>query len=537
MASLRFSRVAIYALDGRELDELPEWEPALLVLPVKPEEWASAGVRRHDGELPIVVRKIGDEAKVVAEWPRSGTGHYSLVLVASGERMHITARIRPRKISDESYSQLLDDLETHLPASVAIALQRLGAMSGIKLLPPSESTLAQELVRLRRAISGFAGRPGLARTLPAIASDPHQVLISTDVWVAREQARRIHPASLARAFSAAHNVEADRLPRRVPELRVEHTADVYENRLVKMFHAQVDRRLRRLVAALELRKDDDLRRDAAQLMRDLRRARHVAHFLDDVASLSYLPDHLTMVLLRRSDYRAALEGYLDFRRSAHVRLEEPALEAPLENLPALYETWGTLQVILALLDVAGSHGFTEVRQQLATRESDGVFLRVLKNGDPAVVLRRELDHTTVRLTPQRAYGRRGKPLRSVSFSQTPDIAIEVDHGDETHVLLFDPKYKLDSEEASALDINGRPKKVDIDKMHAYRDAIRTEAGDRVVDHAAILYPGPLTTFGPGLEALPALPGSAGALEQCLKSTLNSALASAIPLAAPGISGT
>jgi hypothetical protein len=43
-------------------------------------------------------------------------------------------------------------LATRLPAAVAPGLQRLGALAGIKLLPPGETTLAAELVRLRRAV-------------------------------------------------------------------------------------------------------------------------------------------------------------------------------------------------------------------------------------------------------------------------------------------------------------------------------------------------------------------------------------------------
>jgi PD-(D/E)XK nuclease superfamily len=43
------------------------------------------------------------------------------------------------------------------------------------------------------------------------------------------------------------------------------------------------------------------------------------------------------------------------------------------------------------------------------------------------------------------------------------------------------------------------KKVDIDKMHAYRDAIRDQSGTRVVRYAATLYPGPELHYAEGLE--------------------------------------
>jgi predicted component of viral defense system (DUF524 family) len=72
--------------------------------------------------------------------------------------------------------------------------------------------------------------------------------------------------------------------------------------------------------------------------------------------------------------------------------------------------------------------------------------------------------------------------------------------------------------------DGKPKKMDIDKMHAYQDAIRDEKGRRVVEHAAILYPGPEVRFDVGLEALQAVPGMKQGLETRLSEVLITALA-------------
>jgi len=47
---------------------------------------------------------------------------------------------------------MLEDLNQMLPASIALGLQQTGALADIHLLSPGESTLAQELIRLRRAI-------------------------------------------------------------------------------------------------------------------------------------------------------------------------------------------------------------------------------------------------------------------------------------------------------------------------------------------------------------------------------------------------
>jgi len=61
-------------------------------------------------------------------------------------------------------------------------------------------------------------------------------------------------------------------------------------------------------------------------------------------------------------------------------------------------------------------------------------------------------------------------------------------------------------------------------MHAYRDAIRNADGERVVDYAAILYPGPGRRFDPGLCALSAVPDNAAGLRADLRQVLSAAVA-------------
>jgi predicted component of viral defense system (DUF524 family) len=209
-----------------------------------------------------------------------------------------------------------------------------------------------------------------------------------------------------------------------------------------------------------------------------------------------------------------------------VRLETPALDAPLENLPSLYETWGTLQVIKSFADVASDLGF-EVEERIFRRDASGLFLRVLGSGRAAIIARSRSSGVSAKLIPQRSYHQHGKPLRSASYEQRPDIAIEIERaGSAPRVLIFDPKYKLESEELEGVVTDGRPKKVDIDKMHAYRDAIRDQADDRAVEFAAILYPGASSeTFGSGLEAIAARPGDGARREisrvlgQCFRDLL------------------
>jgi len=502
-----------------------EWELGYVAIDVPVADWEQVTLIRNGVQLDVYAREIAGAARVLADWPRSGTGRYQLELKLPEETEAKEIALWPRKISRSSYLQLLDDLE-QLPPAIAIAVQHAGALAGVKLTPLKETTLASELHRLRRAVHGTNTRPGLAKVLHALSPDPHMVLTSTELMLPRDQVRRIHPARLAQAYATGHNLDSAGHPERLPETRVEHTADVYENRLLRAFHDQVNQRTRRLHTRLRSRaQSTGIKDELEQLGRCLATARREAAFLDGVGSPRQLPTQLTMVLLRRPEYRAAFEGYLDFRRTVSIHLDEPAVDAPLENLPSLYETWGTLQVIKSLVDTAVDLGYS-IREQLFRRDASGLFLRVLRNGRPALVLKRESTNTTVKLIPQRTYGSKGVPLSSASYPQTPDIAIEIDQpGQQTRVLIFDPKYKLESEELEGEVRDGRPKKVDIDKMHAYRDAIRGPDGKRPVEYAAILYPGAETeSFGSGLEALASRPGEDTHLSLRIKEILIDALA-------------
>ena len=63
-----------------------------------------------------------------------------------------------------------------------------------------------------------------------------------------------------------------------------------------------------------------------------------------------------MVCLKQPAYRALFEGYLELHRAAAVRIDDPALDAPLDNLPRLYQLWATLHVIEVATRVATSLG-------------------------------------------------------------------------------------------------------------------------------------------------------------------------------------
>src|SRR5262249_10919851 len=122
--------------------------------------------------------------------------------------------------------------------------------------------------------------------------------------------------------------------------------------------------------------------------------------------------------------------------------KSPRRNAPLEQLPALYQLWGTLEVLLVLLEVAAKGGYRREAQRLVGRDSTGVYVRVLPDCEPAVTLVHPEQGMRVLLIPERKYGKRGK-LRNISYEQRPDVAVEIHlaHG-VPRVLVFDPKYRM-----------------------------------------------------------------------------------------------
>ncbi len=509
---------------GQPIDTPREWEPSTLEVGVTPEEWEAQGAQlKLQGEAFGSAKATPSwKGGVSVEWPRSGPGNYLIELESPSGSASIAFTIRSGKLNREALAGTIDALESGLPTSIAVGLQRLGALQGLRLLPRRESTLAQELLRLRRAVRGTSGRPGLAQALRSISRDPYRIFRNDDVWMRADRVRRPQPARLALAVAAAGNVNEEGELRKLIDQRVRHTADVYENRLLKTFAREVATRIRRLLA--EVVEREAVLAELEALGNELRSAERAATFLAEVDTPRDLPIVLTMVLLNRPEYRAVLDGLVEFRRSVAVHLEDDALDAPLENLPYLYQRWCLLELVDAVTQAAGERGFRVVEERLSRRRQAALFIEVLPGGRPLVRYRHDESGTEATLTHERTFGRTRWP-RSVSFPQRPDIVLEVRAFDSApRLFVFDPKYKLDSEDRDDDEegLTGRPKKSDIDKMHAYRDAIRGEDDQRVVEYAAILYPGPSQPFGDDVAALGAVAGREGGFRRDLDAVLKRA---------------
>src|SRR5579884_2359654 len=130
MASLPSSNpFRFIASDGTPIAGPTEWTPCLVALDLTVEEWTSLRLTLQDQPIALSLQKhLDGTVRITGVWPRSGAGHYRLALIGTGTAATEVVRVSPSKLSDESFRRMLDQLETELPASVAITLQRGGAL-------------------------------------------------------------------------------------------------------------------------------------------------------------------------------------------------------------------------------------------------------------------------------------------------------------------------------------------------------------------------------------------------------------------------
>lgn len=522
MASRPTSDLQFITSSGTVLQRPPEWSRGFLVLCCETSELGAVVVARNDLRLDVSIRSIDDVPTMVAAWPPADVGNYDIGLSWADGRpeRHHRITVLPSKLDQSELEELVRSLQEELPASLAFALSRRRAMAGVTLLPPACATPEQELNHLRRAVQGSRDRPGLLTLLRSIARQPHQVLETEIRWTQADRARQIHAAGLAQAFGRPGNVGREQRLTSVPEVRVRHATDVHENRIVRHYHDQISSRLKALIV---LRGRPTITTEAEALSTELRSARRAASFLDAVDLPVSSPTATeSAVMFKRPDYRAIGTGIRDLARRGVIRMGEDGLEAPLANAPRLYERWLTYQVIVALLQLGQDFGYQQEAVRLVRRHDHEFLVDVLPGGNTAIV---ELLHpnrqVTVRLFVQRVYTPQADDLHSVSFRQIPDIAIEISKPEGHDIVILDAKYKLASERDGASAQKGRPAKADVDAMHAYTDAIRDGAGDRVVRYAAVLYPGRTVTFGEQIAALRARPSERDRLQTELRAVLMS----------------
>ncbi len=484
----------------------------------QPQEWQSCWlawsafdltdtVQLNGQPLSVMQRQCAGEVRVLAQLPRLGPGQYQVSANGFSQRFEVA----PSKLNREELQQLLQDLSLQLPASLSQQLQRLGAFVGIDWQAPQHNSVEAELHRLQRAILGDDRCVGLAQLIPQLAAAPHQQWRTHYQLQPIVKTRRITAASLqqpARLFP----ITAEKLPQQLWQAHSVASWQTPENQVLKLFWHQVQQRLRELLPMVSTSLQDRLK----QLQQQLDNLARQVPWLAQVPPPTQ-PPALTQVLLKQPAYRALFDSYLQWQRDAVVTLQDTALQQPLSQLPYLYQLWGSLQVIQQVLNLAEHYDYQVQQQHLCHYQAGSWRLQCLPTAVPVLRLQQPEHGVQVQLWLEHQYGQQSRAFRSISHAQRPDLVLEVTPADGLpRLYVLDPKYRLNSGQ-------DRPEKSDIDRMHAYRDAIRYQQ-QHVVHYAAILYLGRFYSYGAAeVEALPARPSQIDALHNALNTVLKQAL--------------
>lgn len=435
---------------------------------------------------------------------------------AAGMTGRASVEVRSRKISYVSdYRSMLRDVAD---ATTGLVLERFGPTE-LHLRPDptgDAETLYQRFAFLKNLLSGEQFEISMAQILER----PHQAWVASmeprspsqglpaGPGVARQLTK---PGPRVDWMMPENELPMPTLPQRVWGERWVETKDTLENRFVKYvlthflhFVTDVQRTLDRESPSAPVRRGlKEVEAAQARLEELLAQG-----MFAEVGPLSQLP-LASQALQRRAGYRDLLHAYIQFETAALLTWEggQDVYGAGQRDVATLYEYWVFLQVAAVVSDLCGQP--LDYRQLLEVR-TDGMGV-ALKRGNPRslrgsiVKWNRRLG---IELWFNRTFSARDREGESWTRPMRPDMSLRIivpgapGHANEDIWLHFDAKYRVEtlqalfgqspktevdetaelrSEEGAKHRLGS--KRVDLLKMHAYRDAIRRSVG------AYVIYPG------------------------------------------------
>ncbi|WP_328811372.1 DUF2357 domain-containing protein [Rhodococcus sp. NBC_00294] len=382
--------------------------------------------------------------------------------------------------------------------------------------------------------------PDVQAALARIDRDPHRLYDAHEEERPLQRARPDH-RTLSRSagkgdISVAIGGSSFAFPRRIASTAFEETVDTPANRFVRFMleewrdHA---RTVRAILAAAPV--DSDSRTKGLMLAHDVEdeldvhlsssTLRHVGRF--DPARTA------TNVVQRRAGYRELYAQWLQSLLAFEVSwTSDDRIPAGTRDIAQSYETWCFLQIL-------------SIVEQIAGKTADLAGAYTASNGGLQIDLSRgrvfSVNTTSfgAPLTLSLHYNKTFSTSSHASWSvgMRPDITLVITPKDESTkvVVHFDAKYRIDTvgaswsgnpEDDEQVEVLGTAKRGDIEKMHAYRDAIRRSVGSYVLfpgrDDSGRTYE-PFTELVPGVGAYPFRPTTDGLAETRQAATIRTFL--------------
>ena len=231
--------------------------------------------------------------------------------------------------------------------------------------------------------------------------------------------------------------------------------------------------------------------------------------------------HRTFHNIPRAQCNDAIPIYLDDRYQTAFILIQNLNHAPIEggpfdlsyrDTPTLYEYW----TYFTLIQTFQRLGFSpQVDKNLFHLTQRGIILSPTQGEPSAIHLQNNTTHIRCLYNPTYT----AASGRSLTHDLRPDIVIEIQTQTTRTVHAFDAKYRREDHKGYWI-----PLREDIDKMHAYRDAVGQVIQDnfqRTLKSAIVFFPAenniPYQTHAffkslpHGIGGLPLLPGDSNTL--------------------------
>ncbi len=347
----------------------------------------------------------------------------------------------------------------------------------------------------------------LARTLHAILKRPDRHLKTVQRTCAIDRSSGRDPAAIAHMIRSPQFWTSDAT--HIPFLRLTDSIGCTHVRETHC-HPDIDTPLNRHLVA--------------HLKRLSRRAQAIAHTALGHRLKTHLNRGLRLLPLPPARRHDAMPVHLDARYQtafalirALNRALAPCIGGPFDlsfrDTPTLYEYW----IYFTLVHTLCNMGFIPIQDTNLFHLTERALSVSPTQGEPSAIhLQRHTCHIRCLYNPTYT----AASGRALTHDLRPDIIIEIHAANTARALYaFDAKYRREDHNGTWI-----PMRQDIDKMHAYRDAIgQVTATDfqRILKSAIVLFPGPAdpayhahafyTSLSHGIGGLPILPGDPNTL--------------------------
>lgn len=420
-------------------------------------------------------------------------------------------RVRNSKLSEESFGKLLADVIEDF-SDLAFAFGSPTALPFDSNDAIHRGVLYHSLAYLRYIMLQEDRLDRLSAQFLAIARRPHRVVEVEPAWIEISRVARLGDRGLQTVTSRPEALQplppGSRLAETALGRRLRHpkqlfpgsvfgerriqSNDTNENRLIRHFLESATFVVSEFRGRFHL--DPLLKRDLTQMDEELRWMLSF-DFLGDVGPLAIVPAQST-VLQRRDGYRELFQHFLRFQQSATLGQDKDLWERLLElkDVALLYEVWAFFAVKRCLDELLG----------------EGIANGGVAADDLSRSVGWGAQVTYADGSVQLSYNRTfGHDKGSYSIPLRPDIVVRVQLAELWRCLVLDAKFRFDGlkvgEEPNPEEWERNPTRIDLAKMHTYRDALRE------ADGAFVLYPGtqrtifPVDATGPGFRGVGAIP--------------------------------